>query len=375
MPDLPQDAIQDLINSGKLDMLSIDTTVFDRSQNRLEHGLLSNLSQFSNLKVEFVLSDIVIGEVTSHMESATEKTDTRLKEAVKNIAEIRNIDVNLFESAIDKTIGHESPKKITKRRIKNFKDKTNATIINARDYVIVDNLVSSYFEVNPPFDMVAKKKNEFPDAMALHSLEAYAKGKQKMMLVVSADAGWKSFCRESEQLVCEENLGIAMGYFQSIPRVAESTMLKRREKFDIHINDELMKYIKNMNIRTSTKSEYGVVPTCTASYRDFAYNEEKPFILINHDEKNSRYVFAANILVDIFVHATFQFYIRSEGRRIEVGISDMMEQFSQIGSIMLTVKSSNLNEDIDVKSTEIIYIDNNFDFGKIEPEPSVDRIS
>ena len=370
MPDLSKAKIQSLINCGELNMLSIDTTVFERSRNLLERGLLGQLSQFSHAKVELVLSDIVIGEVTSHMISAIVKSDTKLKEAINKNIEVRNINAKQLQPTIDKLVDQESPEDITSYRIQNFIDRTDAVIVKAKDLVLVENLVSAYFHVVPPFDTVAKKKNEFPDAMALHSLEAYAKEEQKKMLVVSADIGWKNFCRESESLVYEDNLGIAMGYFQYLPGVAESTMFKEHTNFDTYIQDELICHINNMNIRASTNPEYIVTSTCKADYQKFKYKKDKPLILINYDEKSRRYVFAANIDIDISIHANFHFYIRSEGSLIDVGTSDVVRPFSQLGSIMLEVNSDNLNDNMDFKSIEIIYVDNSFDFEDVEPTSS-----
>lgn len=375
MPDLSKAEIQNLINRGKLNMLSIDTTVFERSRNFLERGLLGQLSQFSHPKVELVLSDIVIGEVASHMTSAIVKSDAKLKDAINKNIEVRNIDAELFQPVISKSIDQESPNDITERRIQNFIDRTEAVIVKAGDLVLVENLVSAYFLVTPPFDTVAQKKNEFPDAMALHSLEAYAKEKRKKMLVVSADNGWKNFCRESEFLVYEQNLGIAMGYFQHLPGVAESRMYKNHINFYTYIEDELISHIESMRIRISTNPEYIVKSAYKAKFKNFKYKKDKPFILINYDKKSKHYTFAANIDIDISIHASFHFYIRSEGNPIYVGISEVIKMFSQFGSIMLEVKSNNLNEDMDLESIEIIYVDNSFDFEGIEPDLSSYRIS
>src|SRR5260370_35343081 len=64
----------------------------------------------------------------------------------------------------------------------------------------IKQLMARYFAAAPPFEGSGKKKNEFPDAIALLSLEAWAKAKSKTILAISNDGGWASFAEDSEHI-------------------------------------------------------------------------------------------------------------------------------------------------------------------------------
>ena len=59
--------IKERIADGRISGISLDTSIFDGNGNRFERGLLAKLNQFKNTSVEFVLSDVVLGEVRSHV--------------------------------------------------------------------------------------------------------------------------------------------------------------------------------------------------------------------------------------------------------------------------------------------------------------------
>ena len=67
-------------------------------------------------------------------------------------------------------------------------------------------LFECYFEQMPPFRGGRDKKHEFPDCMALLSLEDYANRAGIQIVVVSKDIGWKQFDEKSEYLYCMDSI-------------------------------------------------------------------------------------------------------------------------------------------------------------------------
>ena len=73
--------------------------------------------------------------------------------------------------------------------------------------------MNRYFSGATPFAIVGKKKAEFPDAIALMSLEQWAKIHGKKMLVISNDADWQSFADASDYLFCLKETPKALDHF------------------------------------------------------------------------------------------------------------------------------------------------------------------
>ena len=71
-----------------------------------------------------------------------------------------------------------------------------------------------YFSTQAPFELKKEKKNEFPDAVALISLEGWADYNDTKVLVVSNDKGWEGFAKESEWLTVKNDLAEAIEMVQ-----------------------------------------------------------------------------------------------------------------------------------------------------------------
>jgi hypothetical protein len=71
-----------------------------------------------------------------------------------------------------------------------------------------------YFETKAPFEGAKDKKSEFPDAIALISLENWAEENGLNLIAVSADKGWKAFSDNSTRIKVIDNLPAAMAIFQ-----------------------------------------------------------------------------------------------------------------------------------------------------------------
>ena len=69
-------------------------------------------------------------------------------------------------------------------RFHQFAEVTSLEIVEANNHVMVGDLIQKHFKAKPPFSETGKKKNEFPDAIALMSLETWANKNQTNIIVV-----------------------------------------------------------------------------------------------------------------------------------------------------------------------------------------------
>ena len=79
-----------------------------------------------------------------------------------------------------------------------FKQACNCIAVKS-DSVDLPKLIDDYFQITPPFGM-GKKRKEFPDAIAAHSLLNWAKENRKKISIISNDKDWMKFCERHESV-------------------------------------------------------------------------------------------------------------------------------------------------------------------------------
>lgn len=368
MPELSEQQMLTKIDRGELSLLSVDTSILRRYSYNLEHGILQHLSQFSSSKIDLVFSDIVIKEMTSHMLSSAAVADRDIDKAIKSIANVRGISRRKLQSDIGKIVEVQTPREIIKKRIDSFISATNATYVNTSELLTTERLISDYFNERPPFEKKDSKKNEFPDAMALQSLDQYAKNRRTLMLVVSSDNGWKEFCRLSRRLVCIEDLVMAMGYFHRVPSVAATALADQVDKISPDIETKISEYYDLMGVDFWVTSDHRYdIEVTEVEYRHFEYSGESPFNLINYFEKHQSYVFESTIDAEVLVEADITFYAEVNEKTKKIGEITKSEVFTHDISILITI-TGDLNGDFVVDDVEITRIDTECNFGEVNPD-------
>ncbi len=219
------DEIKAEIAAGRIGAITLDTSAFGKpSEMSLEHGFPARLRQFRGTSVQFVLSDIVVNEVKSHLKKGASEALSQLDKSLKSIGGSWNVPREMRAAAKSLLIGEESVDDLTSRRVGNFIDSTECTIVKAEEHATICELVRRYFANTAPFADKETKKNEFPDALALLSLDAWAKTEGAKVLVVTNDDDWVRYCDESDSLIVVRNLADALGYFNADADFFSSTL-------------------------------------------------------------------------------------------------------------------------------------------------------
>lgn len=373
MPELTVAEIEKAIRDGRLTLLSIDTSIFSQYQNGLEHGLLQRLAQFEASDVDLVLSDVVVREVHRHMVESAVSGDKALKDAVKLSGAARNLDRAAREAIVAGVVLGETPEQCTDRRWADFQARTGYKLAVTADLVSAGDLFSAYFEIKPPFENKETKKSEFPDAMALQGLEAFAKHADKLMLVVSADGGWLDFCKQSDWLVHERELGAAMSLFQKVPSVVCAALAARIADGQVEhlrsaIERELIDFVDGMEIYPEASAwhtyDYDVEEK---EYLDFEFREGSALKLVDHDSNEEIFVFETVVDVSISVSCGFTFQVRDEGEYITVGGTFATTKADQRMSLAITI-CGDPSAEFEIVEVEVIDYDSSVDFGQVDPD-------
>lgn len=370
MPKFLERQVMSRIDRKELKMLSLDTSIIEKYNYKFEQGILRHLSQFSESDVEIVFSDIVIREIISRLLNSADEAKNDISRAVKRFSTVQGVDKAKLMSDVNEVLKAESPREIIEARINRFKSATNASDALTFEHVSSARLAHAYFNQAPPFEKRESKKSEFPDAMALQALEGYASKNNTLMLVVSADNGWKSYCDLSDHLICTDDLVAAMGYFHRVPSVADKILADRMDKFDLDIASKISDYVDYIDaeIISSSYHMYDYYVT-GVRYRDFQYSDKKPLSLVSFYESHKSYVFESNISIDISIEVDFIFFKNDGKKFVEIGKTSEEQSFSIDASILVTIVGD-LNGSFQVEEVEVRKIDQKFDFGEVDFEDS-----
>lgn len=215
------DEIKAEIAAGRISAITLDTSAFGKpSEMSLEYGLVARLGQFSGTGVQFILSDVVLKEVESHMTKGANDAILQLDKSFKAVGGSWNVPREIRAEAKKILVGDESPLEMARRRVEAFVDDTKCLVIKSDEHATIGELVRRYFSNEPPFAERETKKNEFPDALAVMSLEAWAKEHDTKILVVSNDEDWARYCETSRGLVMVRNLADGLALFNANGEVA-----------------------------------------------------------------------------------------------------------------------------------------------------------
>lgn len=99
---------------------------------------------------------------------------------------------------------------ISKLILEEFIRKCGIELVKGEKYCEMKSLIDMYFQNLAPFKESGNKKNEFPDAIALLSLQYWVEENNKNLLAVSADNDWKNFALGKGNIEVIDDLAKAM---------------------------------------------------------------------------------------------------------------------------------------------------------------------
>lgn len=213
LPDQCQQ-IKRKILDGSIRAISVDTCIFSRFGYRLDQGILRQLEQFNGNTFHLIFSEVTLMELMQHIEACSGEKKTKFLSGLKGVAKFWNID-SAKRSTVEKDLLQElTPKELAKKRVNDFLTRCGAQVIEAEKSLNVSQLLKCYFEALPPFEKSGNKKAEFPDAIALLSLESWAEKTNTSVLFVTNDKGCIRYCEQSRRIFAIDDLAVALEFIQ-----------------------------------------------------------------------------------------------------------------------------------------------------------------
>ncbi|WP_143188498.1 PIN domain-containing protein [Burkholderia ubonensis] len=291
-----------LVRTGQIGSITIDTSVFDDCGKSLRDGLFGELKQLADINtIELVFSDIVINEIRQHLTEVHQKRIDKLHDLVPRAYEYlaHAVDVEDMQHAIEQL---STPIEIANAEIDQFLIDTAATAVSVREADISE-VTHRYFERLPPFD-APDKRSEFPDAIALLSLETWVLNRDHGMLVISKDDDWRRFCESSKtgKLYYLSSLPAALSIINGSPQ--ERTERTKKIAEFIKSNDFKVEILRQFELKirgraiAKAQSKNQFTSEIYRAIPNRFYFTDDPF-LIRSDGRSLDY------LLEISIHCTF----------------------------------------------------------------------
>jgi hypothetical protein len=365
------------------DAITIDSNIFDENALNLEGGMLQQLNQFGEGSAEFILSEIVVREVHRHLTIQAKKAKDASLAAIKKTGQTALLDAKaiaelnaIYAKALD-------PSNAALERLIRFMASSGCERVDVAKADMA-RLLFMYFESTAPFEGSGNKKNEFPDAIALITLEDWAKKNEKKILAISKDVGWQKFAETSDWIDVEKELPAALQKFQQHvdkAQVVVAALLDdldgggqkvRRGKLEAFIESQLATLIPYAEANAAYDFDNDFVSLSLVSVRFLRADENFDFHIVRIGREKIVALVGVNVVVD--ASATFRFFIRDEGDSVPIGSSHETVQVGFNAGILITLVGNFTSDPsgFDLEDVELVDAIDNVDFGDVDPDFSED---
>ena len=367
------------------DALTIDTSVFDQLEIKFEKGLLKKLEQFKTSPTSLILSEVIINEINAHLIEKIDDAKKHVNKAIKSSDGYLTVNDQTLKKIEQYLIGNnEKTENLSKEKIKRLLDNTGAIVVPFNN-VTLQEIVENYFNHVPPFAANGKKKNEFPDAIALKSLEKWASdGAAKKILAVSTDPDWAKFGENSSSIDVVNNLGDALAIFQP-----QNDLYAFASTISKHITENTDNFLSN-HLQTFLADEISsldLLPEATSGYHyeadyvEGVFNEfeyltredgSADLKLIESDEEHIS--IEIGISVSCTASCEFDFIVKDwvDKDYVKIGSNNVEQDFTFDTSVIVTLLGDFTQipniEDLDIDNVELLDHPKYIDFGEIEPD-------
>ncbi|MEO9386012.1 PIN domain-containing protein [Chromobacterium phragmitis] len=369
--------------------ITIDTSIFDKNALKIDSGILKNLSQFKGKPAGLILSEIVINEIYSHLERKSFESRKNIESALKDAPHYLRLEAEHTEEISAKIRELKDSKETAKDIIKKFIHDTSAEIIKAEGNIKISELIKRYFTNTSPFADSGKKKNEFPDAIALLSLEAYAQTNKTKILAISTDKDWASFASNSPYIDVIEDLAQGIALFSpntesdALCKVISSKIATAEwEKIQSQIEDALPDAIGDMQITAEADSSFYYEPSNFVEIEfiefDFEKDPDSNAIITPIQRHHGGLTIQAKIKIRAKAYADFSLSMHDsiDDDYVSMGSASAEKAIDFDSAILFTIDGEidyknpeNTEPDkVEIHSIELLKNRLTVDFGYIQPD-------
>lgn len=360
------------------DAITIDTNTIKSLGFRFEAGLLGQFTQFNGGATTFILSDVVAREIRKHLVVQTNSDRDAALKALDRLKPMGLLPENhlLHKDAL--LGGILDANAAADQRITDFLSSSGAVGVSA-GLCSAEEVMTNYFEGKPPFEESGPKKHEFPDAVALLSLQKWAETTGKKVLAVSSDKGWAEFAKGSDYIDVEPDLGKALATLQMHTDGAMKTALALLSKAengslpDIRetIEEQLGDLLREWEWDAEGHSAYYYELDSTDIDLDgFGFSRNGQFDLSIVRMGSNEIVVQVEVDVSAVAHAEFSLsvYDSIDKDMVSMGSVSLAKDVEFVATLLITIAGDATGdiEQLEVHEVELVDALGSVDFGEID---------
>jgi len=309
MPTFTQAELEELVDQNGIVGLTLDTTEFFHVGYNYEAPSFKALGQFASTGIIAIFSEVVLNEVHADVRDDIEKKSELVRSSLNQVSKVARLGMDVKQLMTDLGIPDASGR--SKELLDAFINKIEGERVVVDEGATARKLHDLYFAAEPPFSKKAEKKSEFPDAMALLSLEHWAEQHGGYVLAVSADGDWKRFGASSNHIICIPQLAAALSLFNRSDAVVAGrlsanlladTAAQLRQRIDSLLDStvESFEIEANAPYYYETEDEYATIDSWAV--------DDYQFDVIDSDDDSVTIAFT--VTVNATFRAGFTFEVR-----------------------------------------------------------------
>jgi len=368
------------------DALTLDSNIFHHNGFYLEGGMLGQLSQFREGSAQFVLSEIVLREVHKYLKIGAKQAKDALGQALKASSKNAILPIAAFEAVKTAHDAALTPEESAETRLETFAAATGVEVVPAHDADMKE-LIKRYFKPLPPFEGSGKKKNEFPDAIALLTLESWAKAKGKKILAISKDEGWAAFAKDSDYIDVEPDLASALQKLQEHAEQAKAHVATLLKLMDAGKQPDLLQQVVDgvadavggLEVEPDATSAFHFeTEFATMTYRDVSFLQSDGLYDFNIVQTGKDKIVAkVGLSIKAEAQADFSLAVWDSIDKdyVPMGSTSAETEVDFEAAALITFEGdfSAAPPEVDVAELELVDAIKSVDFGSVSPDYSDDR--
>lgn len=367
------------IIAGEITALTLDTSIFERAGLAMESGLLAQLGQFREGDIRLVIASVVANEVRRHLAENAEKAAGALQNALRETGRHQALPAEVqrqLADAVDAASAETGSR--ARQRFDDWVARVGATVLDEAEFASIAEVMRRYEIAEPPFGATANKKHEFPDAVALSTLEGWANSAGTRILTVTQDNDWKRYGAQSASLVVVDDLADALAGLQrraAATDVADRLAASLGDDDRLGLGEALLSALQhNDSIRFTVEAdsqfsfdEEGVDANFEEVELGDPADARSSFETVSFSDDVAVIKVAVTATAAIDVHFSFDKWDSIDREYLSMGSTTLSRMAEIEIEALVTVAVDDLGE-MTIEEVEILPTTHNLYFPEIEPD-------
>lgn len=352
------------------DVITFDTQTVISNGYAFHSGLLESLKSLREHPIKVVVTDVVKNEIKKH-------TSRFYQDLIQknNDSNRKNHEHGLLDAIPKKTFLPKQAGEIAETKLNEYLRSLNCSILEIDSVSLVE-VMERFYRSDPPFSKGGDKKNEFPDAISLLTLNHYATKNNYRILAISGDKDWVRFAADNEHFDLVKDVSEALNLINKHREEAYNVVEKVLQSLIAGEPEETYQQIDAL-LSDQISMEFPLIEASSSFYFDYndVYLEFSHFYLVDDQFKMleisndlTSFKIEVEAIINYTASATFSFSAVDHIDDDYFVITDDAHSVDREAETKLLISFSIVDGEIDILDINITKFPRSINFGDIEPD-------